>query len=702
MANRNLGSLTIDVIAKTGGFVAGMDKAARTAASSSNKIKKTVGDALSVIGVGLAASATAVAAWTTSTINAAYEIDKLSTLANTGADTFQIWAIGARTVGIEQEKLADILKDTQDKVGDFIQTGGGPLADFFDNIAPKVGVTAEEFRKLSGPDALQLYVSSLEKAKLSQSDMVFYLEAIASDSSLLLPLLKNNGQALGELGDKASELGAILGDETIIAAKQVKDEFQTLDLVYQGLKNRIVEQLLPSLSSLTGQFSNTAEGAAKLDDISRIASTGMKLLGVAGVVVAGVFKSVGTAIGGAALVLEQLLTFDPSQAFQTAKTVFADFNTNLANTGKAAAEIWNGTVNAILIEPPPAPDTTRLTEGHKEAAKKVVGEYEKAQAKIKDILEGIQDDIATFGLTSSEKTVFDLMALGASDAQVETAKLSLATRDWLDATLEGIEDIEQFEQERNDRYRDVISSIQEEIALMGMTIEQQEIYNNLKWAGVEAESERGREIAKNTALLQAQRERVSEQIEVMDAVRDAGKGLFVDLVEGSKSFKESFADALESIRSKLLDIIAERLIDQLFGQRGTTNTGAAGGFLGAFASIFSSAFSGGRANGGPVNRGGLYEVGENGNPELLRAANGKQYLIPGNNGNITPAGSVGGGGSGVSVVVNINNGIPTTQTQSGSERDGRELAQMIEGVCTRWALKQSKNGGFFSPTGAAR
>lgn len=696
MANRNLGSLTIDLIAKTGGFVAGMDQAARTAASSANKIKKTVGDALSVIGVGLAASATAVAAWTTSTINAAYEIDRLSTLANTGADTFQIWAIGARTVGIEQEKLADILKDTQDKVGDFIQTGGGPLADFFDNIAPKVGVTAEEFRKLSGPDALQLYVSSLEKAKLSQSDMVFYLEAIASDSALLLPLLKNNGQALGELGDKASELGAILGDETIIAAKQVKDEFQTLDLVYQGLKNRIVEQLLPSLSSLTGQFSNTAEGAAKLDEISRIASTGMKLLGVAGVVVAGVFKSVGTAIGGAALVLEQLLTFDPSSAFQTAKTVFNDFNTNLASTGKAAAEIWNGTVNAVLIEPPPAPDTTRLTEGHKEAAKKVVSEYEKAQGKIKDILEGIQDDIATFGLTSSEKTVFDLMALGASDAQVETAKLALATRDWLDATLKGIEDIEQFEQERTDRYRDVISSIQEEIALMGMTIEQQEIYNNLKWAGVDAESERGKEIANNTRLLQEERKKVQEQVAVLDSVRDAGKGLFVDLVSGSKSFKDSFIDALGSIRDRLISLAAERLFDKLLGPQGSTGGG------GVIANIISSIFAGNRATGGPVNSGRLYEVGENGNPELLRAANGKQYLIPGNNGNITPAGSGIGGGSNVSVVVNINNGIPTTQTQNGSERDGRELAQMIEGVCTRWALKQSKNGGFFSPTGAAR
>ena len=63
------------------------------------------------------------------------------------------------------------------------------MADFFENIAPQVGVTADQFRKLNGADALQLYVSSLQKANVSQNDMTFYLEAIASDASYLLPLL---------------------------------------------------------------------------------------------------------------------------------------------------------------------------------------------------------------------------------------------------------------------------------------------------------------------------------------------------------------------------------------------------------------------------------------------------------------------------------------------------------------------------------
>lgn len=82
------------------------------------------------------------------------------------------------------EQFADQMKDMQDRIGDFQQTGGGPLADFFEKIAPRVGVTIQQFQKLSGPEALQLYYNSLEKVNASQNDMKFYLEAVISDSSL--------------------------------------------------------------------------------------------------------------------------------------------------------------------------------------------------------------------------------------------------------------------------------------------------------------------------------------------------------------------------------------------------------------------------------------------------------------------------------------------------------------------------------------
>lgn len=186
----------------------------------------------------------------------ASEVSRLASLSNLGVEEFQRLAAGASTVGIQQEKLADILKDTNDKVGDFLQTGAGPLADFFENIGPKVGITAEQFRGLSGSDALGLYVSGLEKANLSQAEMTFYMEAIASDSTLLLPLLKNNAQGFNELANEAEMAGAVMSKETVAAGKKLSTQFKVLGIWGEGLKNTISAELVPAVSELVESFTN--------------------------------------------------------------------------------------------------------------------------------------------------------------------------------------------------------------------------------------------------------------------------------------------------------------------------------------------------------------------------------------------------------------------------------------------------------------
>ncbi len=68
-----------------------------------------------------------------STAESAAQIRQFAQVANATPEALQRWS-GRGTDGsgeIEQEKLADILKDVNDRVGDFLQTGGGPMADFF-------------------------------------------------------------------------------------------------------------------------------------------------------------------------------------------------------------------------------------------------------------------------------------------------------------------------------------------------------------------------------------------------------------------------------------------------------------------------------------------------------------------------------------------------------------------------------------------
>ena len=158
-------------------------------------------------------------------MDAAKQIENLSRVAGVGVERFQELSFAARRVGVQQDKLGDILKDTNDKLGDFFQNQAGPLKDFFDNIAPKVGLTADEFRGLSSEQALGKYVKALEDANVSQAEMTFYLEAIASDATLLAPLFLNNAQSLDTMTTSARELGAVISEDTIRATTELKDSF---------------------------------------------------------------------------------------------------------------------------------------------------------------------------------------------------------------------------------------------------------------------------------------------------------------------------------------------------------------------------------------------------------------------------------------------------------------------------------------------
>ena len=143
----------------------------RGLAKAENGIKKFARNAMSSFGA--LAGAAGIASAVKSLSSYVTEMENSAKIAGEASEDFQRFAFATKSVGIEQEKAADILKDVKDKVGDFLATGAGPMADFFEKIAPQVGVTAEQFRRLSGREALQLYVDSLERANVSSNEMTF-------------------------------------------------------------------------------------------------------------------------------------------------------------------------------------------------------------------------------------------------------------------------------------------------------------------------------------------------------------------------------------------------------------------------------------------------------------------------------------------------------------------------------------------------
>lgn len=98
--------------------------------------------------------------------------------------------------------------------------------------------------------------------------------------------------------------------------------------------------------------------------------------------------------------------------------------------------------------------------------------------------------------------------------------------------------------------------------------------------------------------------------------------------------------------------------------------------VGAMAGIL--ALSGKRKNGGPVSAGSMYQVGEDGKPEIYQASTGKQYMIPGDNGKVISNKDMQSGG-GISVQVNVINQSTgaTLQSANGYMQDGSAVVDLL-------------------------
>lgn len=220
------------------------------------------GRQMATIGAGVAAAGVAAFASFNNSASRMTDLQRQADIAGLSAQEFKTAALAVEEYGIQQDKLSDILKDVNDKFGDYAATGGGQLKDFFENIAPQVGLTIEAFEGLNSSEALALYVTALEDANVSQAEMTFYMEALANDATALVPAFRNGGAEIAAMAERMSELGIAIDENLIASTREARGDINLISEALRTNFDQAVLQMGPSLASLAAALVPVAGGIA--------------------------------------------------------------------------------------------------------------------------------------------------------------------------------------------------------------------------------------------------------------------------------------------------------------------------------------------------------------------------------------------------------------------------------------------------------
>ncbi|HBZ8726365.1 TPA: phage tail tape measure protein [Klebsiella pneumoniae] len=245
MSGKSLGTLTIDLIAKVGGFVQGMDKAERSSQKWRDKVKKDaaeVGSALAAIGTGAAAVAIGIGtAGITLVKNTSDHItatDRWAKSLKMSTQDLLSWQFAAEKAGLTGDNIADIFKDINDKVGDAVLNKSGEAAQALDTL----GLSAEKLAQ-QAPDKQLIAISEALQKIPSQAGKTNILESLGNDLSKMLPLFDNNNEKLKQFIQLSKDFGVAPPQEDIDNLVKVNQFFHDIESSAQGLKIEIASGL---------------------------------------------------------------------------------------------------------------------------------------------------------------------------------------------------------------------------------------------------------------------------------------------------------------------------------------------------------------------------------------------------------------------------------------------------------------------------
>lgn len=217
--------------------------------------------------------------------NTATEIDQLTKRLNVNAEAFQATAYAAKSFGIEQDQLADGMKELSMRAGEFALTGEGSFKD----VASQLGLTREQVKSY-GNDVNGLF--NLVRDKLAgiqnQGQRQFLSDALFGGGLADVggEFFSQTSENIAALQKQAQESGLVISQENLDMAREYTREMNSLQARIKGLWNIVASNLLPIFTRITRQMKEFFDlhGEDIVDGLTAAISgliTAIKYLGVA-------------------------------------------------------------------------------------------------------------------------------------------------------------------------------------------------------------------------------------------------------------------------------------------------------------------------------------------------------------------------------------------------------------------------------------
>jgi len=161
---------------------------------------------------------------------------------NVSTQELQASEYATQSLGLSQGKIADIYKDTAEKIADAYLNGGGEAVEVLEHL----NLTAADLVNMS-PDKQLLAIAGGLGAIDSNASQIQILESLASDASLLIPLLKNDAQQFKQLKQEAIASGVAMSAMDVSQIALLDESLRKASAESTGFTNQITVALAPAL-----------------------------------------------------------------------------------------------------------------------------------------------------------------------------------------------------------------------------------------------------------------------------------------------------------------------------------------------------------------------------------------------------------------------------------------------------------------------